>query len=534
MQSAWQMRLPRQLARHISSPVLRRVADVMPDRKFRGDSLVDVLLTHSYHLPYDQKQRLKMQPYRPLGTLYAAVALRAAGFSVAVFDTMLSNPDEGFAASLAKHSPRIVAIYEDDFNFLTKMCLTRMREVAWNIAAIAKQKNIPVITHGSDATDHPELFLSHGADYVLGGEAEQTLVKLCAALIAQEPVGNLDGLVRVDGEGQTVSSTQRLSRNPGWTTLPQPPKDLTDFVSYQQAWKDAHGYFSVNMVASRGCPYQCNWCAKPISGNKFQLRPADAVAEEMRQLKVEAGAEHIWFGDDVFALNHNWIQEFAAAVRAKGAELPFKIQSRADLMTESTVAALKSAGCVEVWMGIESGSQKILDAMNKSLRLPSVITARERLRQAGIRACYFLQFGYPGEKWDELQETIEFVRGTRPDDIGISFSYPLPGTVFYDQVKAQLGPKRNWIDSDDLCIMFHAEYSSGFYRAVRNALHAEVDSWAHKTDTFTDQKVSRLWDEVLVLEPVSRNPHALDLPQNKVVPVADIVSIQQQPATSRA
>jgi radical SAM superfamily enzyme YgiQ (UPF0313 family) len=260
------------------------------------------------------------------------------------------------------------------------------------------------------------------------------------------------------------------------------------------------------MVASRGCPYRCNWCAKPISENKFHLRPAAAVAEEMRQLKVDAQAAHIWFSDDIFALNHHWVQEFATEVEARQAALPFKIQSRADLMSEATVEALKTAGCSEVWMGVESGSQKILDAMDKGLQLSSVITARQRLQQAGIRACYFLQFGYLGETWEDLRQTIAFVRSTHPDDIGISFSYPLPGTVFYERVQAELGAKRNWADSDDLCIMFRASYTSDFYRAVRDALHAEVSSW-HVAPPQADieSHIGELWQKVFALEPVSRN-----------------------------
>jgi anaerobic magnesium-protoporphyrin IX monomethyl ester cyclase len=475
--------------------------------------LVDILLTHSYHLPYDQKQVRKMQPYRPLGTLYAAAALRDAGFSVALFDSMLSDPDLGFRDSLAHHDPRIVVIYEDDFNFLTKMCLTRMREVAWHLTDAAREKGIPVIVHGSDATDRPEVFLSHGIDYVLRGEAEQTLVALCTYLIDGRLPIDIDGLVRIGDSGEATYGDRTLSKNPDWTTLGQPPNDLTDFSSYRHAWKNAHGYFSVNMVSSRGCPYHCNWCAKPISGNKFQLRAASAVAEEMRQLKQEAGAEHIWFSDDVFALNRHWVQEFASEVSQRGAALPFKIQSRADLMTEETVAALKSAGCMEVWMGVESGSQRILDAMDKGLNISAVRTARQRLKEFGIRAGYFLQFGYPGERWCDLQETIAFVRNTRPDDIGISFSYPLPGTVFYDRVQTQLGSKRNWADSDDLCIMFQAEYTSGFYHAVRNALHAEVDTWTHDLQDFetAQTSVEQLWNEVSRLEPISRNPDALKL-----------------------
>jgi len=472
--------------------------------------LVDILLTHSYHLPYDQKQLRKMQPYRPLGTLYAASALRAAGFSVALFDTMLRNPEREFSAFFTECNPRIVAIYEDDFNFLTKMCLSRMREVAWHIAEVAKDKAVPVIVHGSDATDHPELFLSHGIDYVLRGEAERTLVEVCSILRTGTQTGNIAGLVHLDSAGKLVLSEPALSMNPDWVSLPQPPNDLTDFEAYRQAWGNAHGYFSVNMTASRGCPFRCNWCAKPISGNKFHLRSAAAVAEEMRQLKADKGVQHIWFSDDVFALDRHWVQEFATEVTARHAAVPFKIQSRADLMTDQTVAALKAAGCAEVWMGVESGSQKILDAMDKGLQTSMIEDARSRLREANIRACYFLQFGYPGEGWKELQETIALVRITRPDDIGISFSYPLPGTVFHERVQAQLGLKRNWADSDDLCILFEAEYTTDFYRRVRQALHAEVDTWSMADAISNDDtaNIDRLWEEVFALEPASKTSNS--------------------------
>lgn len=471
----------------------------------------DILLTHSYHLPYDPKQVRKMQPYRPVGTLFAAAALRSAGFSVALFDTMLRDPEKEFAEFFAEHTPRILVVYEDDFNFLSKMCLTRMREVVWRIAEIGKKKNVPVIAHGSDASDCAEMFLSHGIDYVLRGEAEQSLVALCRALIGGDRPEQIDGVVCRGPNGIIQFLGQPVAKNPDWTTLPAPPRDLTDFRKYRNLWQQTHGYFSVNMVASRGCPYSCNWCAKPISGTKFRLRAAAAVADEMLQLKAEAAADHIWFSDDVFALNRQWVKQFAAEVNAKNAVLPFKIQSRADLMIEETVEALRAAGCREVWMGVESGSQKILRAMDKGLLISDVYTARQRLRKANIRACYFLQFGYPGEGWQELLETIQLVRDTRPDDIGISFSYPLPGTVFYEKVKAQLGVKRNWSDSDDLCIMFHGAYTTEFYRAVRDALHAEVDSWsagnAH-SDAIAPA-IREIWKRVLAMEPVSKNPSAL-------------------------
>jgi anaerobic magnesium-protoporphyrin IX monomethyl ester cyclase len=479
----------------------------LPLSEYTRLTVAHVLLTHSYHLPFDSKQLRKMQPYMPIGTLYAATALREHGISVVAFDSMLEDPSANLASLLKEHKPQIVAVYEDDFNFLSKMCLTRMREVAWKIAESARAIGAITVVHGSDSTDNPLLFLENGFDYVLCGEAEEALVQLCLSILNAEEVPEIDGMVRLDDRGRLMRSPLRLSMNPGWSELPPPSRDLVDMEPYRKAWVNAHGYFSTNMVSSRGCPYKCNWCAKPISGNKFHLRSAAAVAEEMSWLKVSAGVQHIWFGDDVFALDRHWVQRLAEEVTRRNAAIPFKIQSRADLMSEETVRNLKAAGCAEVWMGVESGSQAVLNAMDKGLSLSSVRNARRLLNEAGIRACFFLQFGYPGETWAELRETIDFVRETRPDDIGISFSYPLPGTLFYEQVQEQLGPKRNWTDSDDLCIMFTAAYTTDFYRAVRDALHAEVNSWQEADlSPERDAKVAALWRKVNELEPVSCNP----------------------------
>jgi radical SAM superfamily enzyme YgiQ (UPF0313 family) len=332
-----------------------------------------------------------------------------------------------------------------------------------------------------------------------------------------------------------VRSSERLSKNPAWASLPFPARDLIDLEPYRKAWIGAHGYFSTNMVSSRGCPFHCNWCAKPISGNKFHLRSPACVAEEMQQLKTEAKADHVWFGDDVFALDRHWVAQFAEEVSLRNASLPFKIQSRADLMSEITVRHLKQAGCAEVWMGVESGSQAILNAMDKGLKLSAVRSARRWLKDAGTRACFFLQLGYPGETWGELQETIAFVRETRPDDVGISFSYPLPGTVFYERVQEQLGNKRNWVDSDDLCIMFRGAYTTEFYRAVRDALHAEVDSWSRPRSLTTFERVTRLWESVAAMEPLSREADPLQLTTSEAsfAPSTFVPLNQLVPATER-
>lgn len=488
--------------------------------------MADVLLTHSYHLPFDRKQVRKMEPYPPLGTLYAAGLLRAQQISVAVFDSMLQEPVAGLQEAMLHHHPKIVALYEDDFNFLTKMCLTRMRELAWEMIEIARRNGAHVVVHGSDATDHSGEFLRRGAACVLAGESEHLLLRVVRQLL------NDAGPTRIPGVSWSADSQLDRGQNsrPGAQVrqarhLPLPARDLIDLSAYRDAWQQAHGFFSLNLIASRGCPFRCNWCAKPIFGDSYQLRPAREVACEMRILKEQYGAEHLWFADDIFGLNRHWLEEFAVAVEQLGCATPFKVQARADLLSAEAASALKRAGCGEVWMGVESGSQKILDAMDKGLRVEEVIAARSHLKREGIRTGYFLQFGYPGENWADIQKTVALVRETLPDDIGVSFSYPLPNTRFHERVKAQLGAKQNWSDSDDLCVMFKGTYTDGFYRAIRDALHLEVESRRTASPEMQPQlsAIVETWRLVEKLEPVSRNlnptelpypPHACGMPAN--------------------
>ena len=438
--------------------------------------MVDVLLTHSNHLYNDRKQVRKMEPYPPLQTLLAAACLRREGYKVALFDPALESPETGFERALAQHQPRLVAVCEDNFNFLTKMCLLRNRELACWMAGAARSARVPAIVNGSDAADRTAEYLGAGFSYVLEGEVEDAIVEVARILLSGSgtPSQEVRGIAFADPESGAIRHTPRRAPIADLDSLPMPAWDLIDAGPYRQAWTSAHGCFSMNMVSSRGCPYRCNWCAKPIWGDSYHCRSARLVAEEMLELKTRFQPGHLWFADDIFALSQQWTLEFADAVESLGAQIPFKMQSRCDLMTRPTAGGLRRAGCAEVWMGVESGAQDVLDAMDKGTRLWQVHEARENLRRHGIRACYFLQFGYPGETWAEIEKTIALVRDTRPDDIGVSVSYPLPGTAFHQMVSSQLGPKENWSDSDDLDMMFQGAFTTGFYRALADALHIEV------------------------------------------------------------
>jgi anaerobic magnesium-protoporphyrin IX monomethyl ester cyclase len=143
-------------------------------------------------------------------------------------------------------------------------------------------------------------------------------------------------------------------------------------------------------------------------------------------------------------------------------------------MSERMVSTLAQAGCAEVWIGAESGSQRVLDAMTKGTQVGDLIGARERLGRYKIRVGFFIQLGYLGEELEDLLATRDLIEHAAPDDIGVSVSYPLPGTKFYERVKAQLGTKTHWQDSDDLTMMFRGAYDSDFYRQVRDLMHEQV------------------------------------------------------------
>ncbi|MDR7271544.1 anaerobic magnesium-protoporphyrin IX monomethyl ester cyclase [Pelomonas saccharophila] len=430
--------------------------------------MLSILVGHSFFLRFDAKQFDRAKPYPPLATLQVAELLRRQGHEVALFDAMLAAGTQDFDRQLAAVQPRVVLLYEDNYNYLSKMCLAKMREAACTMVGSARRAGARVIVAGSDASDAPDIYLRAGADVALRGEGLDVLPALLRRLEAQPDLpGN--GLLTALEQPVTLQRHEaaELEAPAAW--------DLVDIERYRSTWTAAHGYFSLNMAASKGCSFRCNWCAKPIWGQRYQQRSATAVATEMAELKARFAPGHVWFADDIFGFRSDWVQRFAAELDRLGGGIPFSIQTRADLMTEAMARALADAGCREAWIGAESGSQQVLDAMNKGTTVAEIHQARERLQAVGVRVGFFIQLGYLGEGLDELLQTRRLIEEARPDDIGVSVSYPLPGTRFHEQVKAQLGAKTHWDDSADLAMMFRGSFGSEVYRAVRDLLHAQVD-----------------------------------------------------------
>ncbi|MCC7494401.1 MAG: radical SAM protein [Fimbriimonadaceae bacterium] len=490
--------------------------------------MADVLLASSYFLQLDPKQVRKMRPFPPLGTLYAAAVLRSAGYEVALYDAMLQPDEATFGPVLERARPRYVVFFEDSFNFLSKMCLTRMREATLAMAAQARAAGAVVLAAGSDASDRAELYLAGGVDYVLPGEADHTVRELLRALQQPgAPVAEVAGLVyQANGAASAPQRTPAREPERHPDVFGEPAWDLVDIEAYRAVWRQHHGAFWLNLVSTRGCPFHCNWCAKPIWGQRYAMRSAAAVAAEMARLKRDFAPDHLWFADDIFGLRPAWVVDFAAAVQAQDAATPFTIQSRVDLMTPEAVTALAAAGCREVWLGAESGSQQVLDAMDKGTRLDDIRAARQRLRAAGIRACFFIQFGYPGETLADIQATVELVRECLPDDIGVSVSYPLPGTAFHERIAEQLHEKTNWVHSDDLAMLFAGAYETEFYRHLHTTLHHDlvVHQRAATGRLAADDlaRLAELWFELGRLEPQHHNRRARQLPAHAALAPPDL------------
>lgn len=428
-----------------------------------------ILFTHSYFLHFDEKQLEQGKPYPPLGTIQAAAYLRENGYSVDLFDTNFVKDPLQIKQPLNSFKPHILVIYDDGFNYLTKMCLTKMRDAAFEMIRAAKDLGIHVIVSSSDSTDHYQKYLECGADEIILGEAEITLMELANAISIAADISNIDGIAYLDKSQAIVTKPRKnLSK---LDSLPLPAWDLINIKPYKEAWQK-HGFFTINMATTRGCPYKCNWCAKPIYGYSYNSRSPKHVISEIKLIKSLFDFDYIWFCDDIFGLKPPWVEEFNCELKSQDIRLRYKIQSRADLLLkDETVKNLAESGCDEIWIGAESGSQKILDAMDKGSTVAQIEESSKLMKKFGIKPSFFLQLGYLTENWDDIKATLNMLFKVMPHDIGVSVSYPLPGTKFHETVKSQLQKKANWTDSDELLLMYKSTYTPEFYKKLHRFIH---------------------------------------------------------------
>ncbi|MHB8579868.1 MAG: B12-binding domain-containing radical SAM protein [Ignavibacteriaceae bacterium] len=434
-----------------------------------------ILLGQSYFRILDEKEQKRNMPYPPLGSLYAATVLKGMGHEVIFYDAMLSSGVNDFISKISYLKPDLLIIYDDEFNYLTKMCLSKMRDSAIASIKWAKKLYIPVLVYSSDATDFPAEYYKAECDAIIYGEGEETLKEVIKAFEEGSFLNDRDeiaGLKFIKNGLVCITPSRKLIDN--LDLIPDPDYSFVNIEAYRNIWLNSHGYFSMNISTTRGCPYSCNWCAKPLYGRTYSSRSPKNVTDQIKFLKENYFIEHLWITDDIFGLKTNWIKEFSVELEKADIRVPYKCLSRPDLLLKGdTLYDLKESGCKTIWIGAESGSQKILDAMDKGTTVKQIYHAANKAHELGIEIAFFIQFGYLDENWEDIKLTRKMIIENLPDDIGISVSYPLPGTKFYQKVNRFMNDKTNWTDSDDLDTLFNGYYGRNYYKLLHRFVHNE-------------------------------------------------------------
>jgi radical SAM superfamily enzyme YgiQ (UPF0313 family) len=425
---------------------------------------MDILLAHGYFL-YDDPHELKvMKPYPPLGILYISSYLKKQGFAVEVFDSTFSSMTD-FQALIDRERPPVVGIY---CNMMTKRNVLAM-------TAYAKARGAIVVLGGPEPPYYAADYLAAEADIIVKGEGELTLAELLPHLSKHglNRLEAINGIAFRDGGGKVVETLPRpliadLSANP-W-----PDREAIDLPRYMQVWKDHHGKSSVSVIQARGCPYTCRWCSHSVYGNSHRRRTPEDAADEVLWIKERYNPDLIWYADDVFTIHYRWFFQYAEALKQRGVRIPFECISRADRLNEEVVKTLAEMGCYRLWNGSESGSQRILDAMDRKVNVRDVQEKTHLLQRYGIETGMFIMLGYDSETVDDLEATVEHLKISNPDIFLTTVAYPIKGTGYYSQVESRILTDKAWNDRSDRDLTVAGRYSRRFYNFATRWMVSEV------------------------------------------------------------
>jgi anaerobic magnesium-protoporphyrin IX monomethyl ester cyclase len=425
----------------------------------------DLLLTHGYFVYEDPKELQIMKLYPPLGILYLCSHLRKNGFDVEVFDTTFSSHELLFQ-HLRTEKPSVLGIYTN--------LMTRSNVV--EIINVAREAGWTTVVGGPEPGSYALEYLQSGADFVIFGEGELTMEELLTALRSgtRDSVAKINGLAWLDSDGnlhQTAPRTQIANLD----AQPWPARDAIDIDRYIKSWREAHGTGSINFITARGCPFRCRWCSNTVYGQTHRRRNPLLVVDEVEWLLHEYSPEMVWPSDDVFTIHHGWLREYAAEMKRRGLRIPFECISRADRLGPEMLDLLAELGCFRVWIGSESGSPRILKAMDRGITLDQVQSSVELCRERGIESGLFLMWGYEGEEIEDIEATIKHVSATRPDLFFTTVSYPVKGTQYYKQMQDRLVQLRPWNQTSDRDLKIKGRHSRQFYAHADKLLRNEVE-----------------------------------------------------------
>jgi radical SAM superfamily enzyme YgiQ (UPF0313 family) len=430
--------------------------------------MADILLTHGYFLYEDEKERQIMKPYPPLGLLYLSSYLKRAGFDVQLYDSTLGSRD-ALTSILAEEPGGVLGIYT---NLMTRSSVLQ-------IVAQAKANRWTVVLGGPESANYPVEYLQRGADVIVIGEGEETLAELLPALRQHGPhrLADVSGIWFRDEEGRCVENPAR-PQIADIDALPWPDRAQVDIPEYIRIWQEHHGLGSVNLITARGCPYKCKWCSHAVFGFSHRRRSYLDCADELEFIYQTYHPGQVWYADDVFTINHAWLARYAAELERRHLKLPFETISRADrMMKEEILETLAQMGCYRIWIGSESGSQRILDSMQRGVTAEQVQWASQAAKRHGIQVGMFLMWGYDGETLEDIEATIAHVKKADPDIFFTTVSYPIKNTPYFHQVADRVQLTQEWEQATDRDYVIRGRHSRAYYKHADRWLRREVEAF---------------------------------------------------------
>jgi radical SAM superfamily enzyme YgiQ (UPF0313 family) len=419
-----------------------------------------ILFTHGYFLNEDEREKEIMKPYPPLGILYLSAYLEKNNFPNEVFDSTFSSFNK-WVNYLLDYKPDVIGIYT---NLMTKLNVLKMVRF---IKTHDVLKECRVVLGGPEVTNHAENFLRNSADVIVIGEGEETMLELVQYFNSKEkPLNAISGIVYL--ENSLPVYTEERTKIKLIDDLPFPNRKKINLQLYFDAWKNKHGESALSMSTQRGCPYTCKWCSRAVYGQSYRRRSAKCVVDEIAAVQLNYSFDTIWFVDDVFTISHKWLNEFAEEITLRSIRVKYEIITRADRMSEEVIQLLKQSGCFRIWIGAESGSQKIIDAMERRVDVKQVREMIKLTKSYGLQAGTFIMVGYPGEEDDDVKETLVHLRESNPDYYTVTVAYPIKGTPLYSETENNFLTHLNWESSTDRMIDFKRTYHRNYYNyAIR-------------------------------------------------------------------
>lgn len=425
---------------------------------------MDILLTHGYYLCEDPRERQIMKPYPPLGILYISSYLKACGFGVGVFDTTFQS-QEAFFDYVTRTRPPVVGIY----------CNLMTRQNVLEMARFCKDQGCTVILGGPEPANYAEEYLKRGADVVVVGEGEFTLEELLPHLARYGPtrMHHIQGIAYRDEDGRFVCTLPRPYIE-NLDAQPFPDRAAIDIHEYIRVWREHHGMGSVSLITARGCPYRCRWCSHAVFGYTHRRRSPENVADEIELILETYQPDMLWYADDVFTIHRRGFFGLAEELKRRGIRIPFETISREDRLNEEVIRALAEMDCFRLWIGSESGSQRVIDAMERDISVRRTQEMTRLLQQYGIQVGMFIMLGYEDEEVADIEATVEHLKAANPDVFLTTVAYPIKGTPYYDQVADRIIPLKSWDEGSDRDHTVAGRHSRRFYEFAIRWMVGEV------------------------------------------------------------